>query len=157
MQILDSHPLWTKEAEEPGIIDGYYNTLKKDRGQAGAATGALSRRVLNAMGAPGNLPLSSIGAGVAGKSVGDAGTAFMSGTAGRLLGNVADGIGSAILPGGRVYRDHLMARDLGVGSILGELALQDLGFANRRKKQQRNKDADMYRKQKGLSRDPRKQ
>ena len=156
-RILEQHPLWAKEANEPGIVDDYYNTLKQDRGQAGAAAGALSRRVLSAINPLARaLPLSSLGAGIAGQSAGDAGTAFMSGTAGRFLGNIADNVGSALIPGGRAYRNQIVGRDLGVGSILGELALQDLAFSNRRIKQQRKKDASSYRKLNRVAEDPRR-
>ena len=151
--ILEDHYLWnTKEAEDPSMLDEYRSRLKKDRGQAGAAVGALARRVIGAM--PGlerarALPVSSLTAYAGDRSVGDAATAFGAGTAGRITGGIGDLIVRSILPGsGRKIYDELPDRDLGPGSLAGELALQDLAFSNRRKKKQMARDAKAYRKSK---------
>lgn len=136
-----------KEAEDKPMLESYYDRLRSDKAQAGAAIGALSRRVLgNLPTIPRNMPLSSLGATIGDGEIGDAATAFGSGTAGRLLGSIADVAASEYLPGGRVYRRQLMDRGLGLGSVAGELSLQDRAFYNKRRRQKKQIDRIQKRK-----------
>ena len=136
-----------KEAEDKPMLESYYDRLRSDKAQAGAAIGALSRRALGRLPTiPRNMPLSSLGAAIGDGEIGDAATAFRSGTAGRLLGNLADLAASEYLPGGLAYRRQLMSRGLGLGDIAGELALQDRAFYNKRRRQKNQIDRIQKRK-----------